>query len=127
MTGVQEDQEDSWTVVKRKNKNKKKSDVLQLNEKKGRREGHSPSPCCFRKVPTGTKVLLSQVPSSSGVDVFSGANDSAETFKSQNSLFQLALEEDPHFAKQVKSLELMLRVRERLASSAVADAAVRVS
>ena len=47
---------------------------------------------------------------------FSGANDSAEMFKLQNPLFQHALKEDPHFATQVKSLELMLRVRDRVAS-----------
>ena len=132
MTGVQEDVEDSWTVVTRKNKNKnavfqvnkaassKKDPVFEatskLNEKKGRTEGQSTSLCCFDQVLQGTKVHLFQVPSSSVVDVFPGANDSAEMFKLQNPLFQQALKEDPHFATQVKSLELMLRVHDRVAS-----------
>ena len=121
-------------LVKRMNRNSKKSDVLQVNkavsskkdpvfeaknklhEKKGRREGQSPSLCCFRLVHQGTKVPLLQVPSSSVVDGFSGAIDSAEMFKLQNSLFQQALKGDPHFATQVKSRELMLRVCERVAS-----------
>ena len=57
---------------------------------------------------------LFQVPSSV-VDDSPGGNDSAEMFKLQNPLFQHALKEDPHFATQVKSLELMLRVRDRVA------------
>ena len=37
--------------------------------------------------------------------------------KEQNVLFQSCLADDPNFAKQVRSLELMLRVRDRLSGS----------
>ena len=126
--------------MKCKSKNKKKSDVLQVNKavsskkdpvfeatsklngKKGRREGLLPSLCCFDHVPQGTKMHLFQVLSSSVVNVFPGANDSAmgdTQHKDQNTFFQCCLEEDPHFAHQVQSLERMLRVRDRLSSGAL--------
>ena len=62
---------------------------------------------------------LFQVPSSSGSDVFTGVNDSANgdtQHKDQNLFFKSCLEEDPLFAHQVQSLERMLRVRDKLAS-----------
>ena len=57
---------------------------------------------------TGTKMPFFQVPSS--------GNDSAEIAKLQNPLFQRTLKEDPHFETQVKALERMLTVRERVAA-----------
>ena len=44
----------------------------------------------------------------------SSGNDSAEMVKMQNPLFQRALKDDPHFETQVKALELMLKVRDRV-------------
>ena len=41
----------------------------------------------------------------------------ATKHKEQNVLFQSCLADDPLFAKQVRSLELMLRVRDRLSGS----------
>ena len=125
-------------VSRNKKTNKKKNVVLQVNkavsskkdpvfdatskfnEKNGRRgEGaNRPLRVVFVRFPRSLLHLVQTF--------FSGANDSAVPCNSQNSLLQLALEEDPHFANQVKSLELMLRVRERLQSSAAADATVRV-
>ena len=43
-------------------------------------------------------------------------------FKLQNPLFQHALKEDPHFATQVKALELMVKVRDRVADRTSAAA-----
>ena len=63
--------------------------------------------------PSRHKDALFQVPSSV-VDGSPGGNDSAEMFKLQNPLFQHALKEDLHFATQVKSLELLLQVRDRV-------------
>ena len=65
----------------------------------------------------GTKMPFFQVPSS--------GNDSAEMVKLQNPLFQRAFKKDPHFETQVKALELMLKVRDRVAdrtSAAVSGA-----
>ena len=70
--GVQEDSQDSWTVVTNKKKSLKiplfKKDAVfeatnKLKEKKD-------SLCCFGQVPQGTKMPLFQVPSSSVSDVF---------------------------------------------------------
>ena len=57
---------------------------------------------------SGTKMPFFQVPSS--------GNDSVENAKLQNPLFQRTLKEDPHFETQVKALERMLTVRERVAA-----------
>ena len=65
---------------------------------------------------TGTKMPFFQVPSS--------GNDSAEIAKLQNPLFQRTLKEDPHFETQVKALERMLKVRERVVESDAAVSAV---
>ena len=63
---------------------------------------------------SGTKMPFFQVPSS--------GNDSVENAKLQNPLFQRTLKEDPHFETQVKALERMLTVRERVAAvSGVSD------
>ena len=80
--------------------------------------------CCFSgpeasdmSKEIGTKMPFFQVPSS--------GNDSAEMVKLQNPLFQRALKNDPHFETQVKALELMLKVRDRVAdrtSAAVSGA-----
>ena len=74
-----------------------------------------PGFCCFSGPDasdlvkqTGTKMPFFQVPSS--------GNDSAEIAKLQNPLFQRTLKEDPHFETQVKALERMLTVRERVAA-----------
>ena len=79
-----------------------------------------PGFCCFSGPDasdllkqTGTKMPFFQVPSS--------GNDSAEMAKLQNPLFQRTLKDDPHFETQVKALERMLKVRERVVES---DAAV---
>ena len=72
-----------------------------------------PGFCCFSGPEasdmlkeTGTRMPFFQVPSS--------GNDSAEMVKLQNPLFQRALKDDPHFETQVKALERMLKVRERV-------------
>ena len=73
-----------------------------------------PGFCCFSGPEasdmlkqTGTKMpFFFQVPSS--------GNDSAEMVKLQNPLFQRALKDDPHFETQVKALERMLKVCERV-------------
>ena len=44
----------------------------------------------------------------------------ATKHKEQDVLFQSCLADDPHFTKQVRSLELMLRVRDRLSGFLVA-------
>ena len=61
-------------------------------------------------------MLFFQVPSS--------GNDSVENAKLQNPLFQWTLKEDPTFATQVKALERMLKVRERVVESNAAVSAV---
>ena len=65
---------------------------------------------------TDTKMPLFQVPSS--------GNDSVERAKLQNPLYQRTLKEDPHFETQVKALERMLKVRERVVESDAAVSAV---
>ena len=108
--GVQEDPQDSWTVVesKSKSKKKKKSDVLQVNKAVS-----SKKDAVFEGSPSHKDAPF-QVPSSSVVDDFPGVNDSVKgdtKHKDQNMFFQCCLEEDPLFAHQVQSLERMLRVR----------------
>ena len=80
-----------------------------------------PGFCCFSGPDasdlvkqTGTKMPFFQVPSSD--------NDSAEIAKLQNPLFQRTLKDDPQFETQVKALERMLKVRERVVGAT--DAAV---
>ena len=65
---------------------------------------------------SGTKMPFFQVPSSD--------NDTVEDAKLQNPLFQRTLKEDPTFETQVKALERMLKVRERVVASDAAVSAV---
>ena len=65
---------------------------------------------------SGTKMPFFQVPSSD--------NDAVENAKLQNPLFQRTLKEDPTFETQVKALERMLKVRERVVESDAAVSAV---
>ena len=65
---------------------------------------------------SGTKMPFFQVPSS--------GNDAVENAKLQNPLFQRTLKEDPTFETQVKALERMLKVRERVVESDAAVSAV---
>ena len=72
MTGVQEDFEGDWTIVKRKKTNKKKdvfTKVAPVFEATSRLLKDS----CVSQAPQGTKVSLFQVPSSSNVDICAAA------------------------------------------------------
>ena len=85
--------------------------------------GQRPPPGLFSSGSPSHKGGFFSGLSSSTVDDFdvqvkTGADNSAAQYEAQNPFFQRVLEEDLHFANQVKSLELMLRVRERLESGA---------
>ena len=127
--GVQEDPQDSWTVVENNKKSKKKSDVLQvskavssqkdavfeatskLKEKKG-------SLSCFDRSPRAQRCSFfrSFLRLLWTFFLVSTTRRSVTHSTRIRTMFLQCCLEDPLFAHQVQSLERLLRVRERVSA-----------